>query len=457
VWDTTTPPPTRLRRHPGAAPRLAGRRRCRPGRGSRDPHQWHTGAWRQWYAALRAEAAVLADGGRRRQRPRRPRPDQAAPADPRHRERQPHRLCHSRPDRSVCPRAGGRASRARVCRHRLKVDPVSPGRLPVLVATPLLSERVVELGRRGRKRHPAVEDEYWKLVLEGVGTVEACRQVGIGRKTGDRWRAERGGLPPLRLGEADRTGRYLSQLERQRIATLRDRGVGVREIARRLGRSPSTVSRELRRNLRPHDGGVYDGDLAHARARERARRNRAGRLSVDHDLRQVVQDKLELEWSPEQIAAWLRLTYPDRSSWHVCHETIYQAIYHGGHAGLSRQLTKRLRTGRPLRKRRRRANQRTPRFIAPVALVDRRPAVVETPGHGSGSENWRETGRLAAEAVRRLYRVSAAAGSLSALSMASRRRAVVWCRAPGSRRAPRLRRSARPGLVDRPGSAGSPL
>jgi IS30 family transposase len=89
----------------------------------------------------------------------------------------------------------------------------------------------------------------------------------------------------------------------------------MREIARRLGRSPSTVSRELRRNVRPHDGGVYDADLAHARARERARRNRAGRLAVDQELRQVVQDKLELEWSPEQIAAWLRLTYPDRLGW----------------------------------------------------------------------------------------------------------------------------------------------
>jgi IS30 family transposase len=283
----------------------------------------------------------------------------------------------------------------------------------------------VELGRRGRKRQLAVEDEYWKLILEGVGTVEACRQVGIGRKTGYRWRAERGGLPPLRLGEADRTGRYLSQLERQRIATLRDRGVGVREIARRLGRSPSTVSRELRRNLRPQDGGVYDGDLAHARARERARRNRAGRLAVDHDLRQVVQDKLELEWSPEQIAAWLRLTYPDRSSWHVCHETIYQAIYHGGHAGLSRQLTTRLRTGRPLRKRRRRANERTPRFIAPAALIDRRPTVVETRTRLGDWEGDLITGRVNQSAI----------GTL--VDRASRYVKLVHL--PGGRSAPALR------------------
>ncbi|HEY0539014.1 MAG TPA: helix-turn-helix domain-containing protein, partial [Actinoallomurus sp.] len=72
-----------------------------------------------------------------------------------------------------------------------------------------------------------------------------------GRKTGYRWRAENGGLPPARLTESARAGRYLSLLERQRIATLRDRGFGVREIARRLGRSASTISRELRRHLRP--------------------------------------------------------------------------------------------------------------------------------------------------------------------------------------------------------------
>ena len=96
----------------------------------------------------------------------------------------------------------------------------------------------------------------------------------------------------------------------------------MREVARRLGRSPSTVSRELRRNLRPHDRGIYDGDLAHARTRGRARRARRPRLSREPELRRIVQDKLELEWSPEQIAAHLRQAYPDRPAWHLCHETI---------------------------------------------------------------------------------------------------------------------------------------
>ena len=128
------------------------------------------------------------------------------------------------------------------------------------------------MGRRGRKRQLDLESEYWKLLRSGVGAVAACKLLGIGRKTGYRWRAENGGLPPGRLVESARSGRYLSLLKRQRIATLRDRGLGVREIARRLCRSASTISRELRRHLRPHDRGIYDGDLAHARARERLRR-----------------------------------------------------------------------------------------------------------------------------------------------------------------------------------------
>jgi ParB-like chromosome segregation protein Spo0J len=131
-----------------------------------------------------------------------------------------------------------------------------------------------------------------------VRTVAACKLLGIGRKSGYRWRAENGGLSPARLTESARSGRYLSLLEGQRIATLRDRGFGGREIARRLGRSASTISRELRRHLRPYDRGIYDGDLAHARAREGLRRPRRALLSREPELRQIVQDMLKQEWSP---------------------------------------------------------------------------------------------------------------------------------------------------------------
>ena len=177
--------------------------------------------------------------------------------------------------------------------------------------------RGVDVAERGRKRRLGIEDAYWRLILDGIGTVEACRRVGVGRKTGYRWRAERGGSPPTRVIETVRGKRYLSQFERQRIATLRQQGLGVREIAGRLERAPSTISRELRRNVAPHDGGVYDSDLAHARARERASRRRVALLAADDELRAMVQDKLELEWSPEQISVWLRLEHPDATRWHL--------------------------------------------------------------------------------------------------------------------------------------------
>ena len=131
-----------------------------------------------------------------------------------------------------------------------------------------------------------------------------------------------------RLAEEVRSNRYLSLLERQRIAALHAQGVGVREVARRLDRSPSTVSRELRRNTAKHDRG-YDAPLAHARARARCARPGRTRLSTDLEPRAVVQAKLEVEWSLEQIAAHLRSEFPDRPGWHLCHESIYQALYRG--------------------------------------------------------------------------------------------------------------------------------
>lgn len=233
------------------------------------------------------------------------------------------------------------------------------------------------MARPGRKRRLILEDEYWRLIQCGVGTKEACRRLGIGRKTGFRWRTERGGLPPVRLDEDRRSGRYLSLMDRHRIATLRARGESVRAIARALGRAPSTISRELRRNTAAHDRAGYDGDLAHARTLTRATRTKPGKFQMDEELRIVVQERLGMDWSPEQVAAWLRMEHPDRPAWHVCHETIYQGLYLPGKSGLSRELTKRLRTGRAMRMCRRRPQARTPRFRVPSMLIDERPQVVD--------------------------------------------------------------------------------
>ena len=83
-----------------------------------------------------------------------------------------------------------------------------------------------------------------------------------------------------------------------------------------------------------------------------------------------MKDKLEDTWSPQQISAWLRTEHPDRPEWHVCHETIYQALYHGGPRGLSRQYTAKLRTGRPLRKRRRRSDEQQTGDASRLTLLE---------------------------------------------------------------------------------------
>jgi IS30 family transposase len=116
--------------------------------------------------------------------------------------------------------------------------------------------------------------------------------------------------------------------------------------------------------------------LAHSRARAREARPGRSRLANDLELRGEVQRKLEIEWSPEQIAAHLRVTFPDRQGWHLCHEAIYQALYRGARGGLNRRLTKRLRTGRPLRKRRRRPDERRSRFVVPHQRIENRPAII---------------------------------------------------------------------------------
>jgi IS30 family transposase len=207
--------------------------------------------------------------------------------------------------------------------------------------------------------------------------------VGLTRTTGIRWFSEAGGMPPIDLAEPSR--RLLSISEREEIAVLRGH-VSAREIARRLQRAPSTIIRELRRNSPRH--GQYRAVLAQARADHRAERPKPSKLARCDELRAYVQEKLggAGRWSPEQISRRIRVDFPDDVRMRISHEAIYQALYVQGRGGLKRELTACLRTGRALRKPRRRVDHRQMR-IKDMVMISERPAEVAdraVPGHWEG-------------------------------------------------------------------------
>ena len=257
------------------------------------------------------------------------------------------------------------------------------------------------MGWRGPGALPQVEkrEQYARLIAQGYNNSEACRIVGINRRTGKRWRhgrtiTTRDGRK-LHYAAVVTTGavrrevspRYLSEDERVQIADLRQGGAGVRAIAERLGRSPSTVSRELRRNRDP-GSGRYRPFTAHKLAAQRRARPRAGKIARDEALRQVVQDRLEKRWSPQQISRALRAEFPGEAARHVVHETIYQAVYRPELGGLSRELPARvLRTGRRRRRPHRRPGERRPNPITAMTMIGQRPAGAAArsePGHWEG-------------------------------------------------------------------------
>ncbi len=168
------------------------------------------------------------------------------------------------------------------------------------------------------------------LIAQGLGNSEACRVVGIDRKTGNRWRYGRkvrnsaGALviyPPVKIIESrPRSPRYLSEQERIRIADLLAAKVSVRGIAEELGPAPSTISREIRRNRDP-DGRYRPHHAEHA-ARCRACRPRTRRIAGDEVLGEAVQRLLSKRWSPEQVAHELRVLFADQPLRWLCKETI---------------------------------------------------------------------------------------------------------------------------------------
>jgi IS30 family transposase len=177
----------------------------------------------------------------------------------------------------------------------------------------------------------------------------------------------------------------LTLAEREEISRGMALGQSIRSIAGYLGRSPSTVSREIKRNGGPVRYRAAGGDK---RAWAVARRPKACKLATHPRLCRVVARKLERNWSPEQIAGWLKRRFPDNSAWHVSHETIYRSLFVQARGVLKRELLAHLRSRRPLRRSRHASAKADGRGQIPnmVSIRDR-PASVEdraVPGHWEG-------------------------------------------------------------------------
>ena len=274
----------------------------------------------------------------------------------------------------------------------------SPGRPPV-----------------GRREH---RERFWEGIAGGLSSEDAGVAAGVSAAVGSRWFRENGGMAPFVFVSV--SGRYLSFVEREEIALLHARDCGVREIARRLGRAPSTISRELRRNAATRGGGLeYRATTAQWHSDRRASRPKVAKLAENDALRHYVQDRLggiiarpdgELvpgpqvrwvgrrhgprkdrrwatSWSPEQISNRLRVDFPHNESMRISHEAIYQALYVQGRGALKRELVACLRTGRALRVPRARTRQRGRKFVSPEIMISQRPAEADdraVPGHWEG-------------------------------------------------------------------------
>jgi IS30 family transposase len=225
---------------------------------------------------------------------------------------------------------------------------------------------------------------FWRAVRSGEPTERAASLAGVSRQHAGVWFVEAGGMSPIELVEL--SGRYLSADERETIGLETAAGRGVREVARLIGRHPSTVSRELRRNVSVRRPRVYRPRTAQDKAERRACRPKTSKLAGSPRLREEVQRRLtEEEHSPEQIAASLRREFPDDPSMWVSHESIYRSLYVQGRGELRRELTKCLRTGRAIRRPRRRTDRRG--SIPNMVMISERPAEVTdraVPGHWEG-------------------------------------------------------------------------
>lgn len=241
----------------------------------------------------------------------------------------------------------------------------------------------------GRSRTPrSVEDRFWVAWTQGLGLQAASQAAGVSERTVQKWVRQRGGVKPAPKS----SGSDLTLEERIRIQAGIVAGHSNACIARAIGRTPGTVSRELRRNQRPSDIGPanrrrgYNALKAQERADDQRRRPKTRKLDENPVLHRYVQRKLKRRWSPEQISARLRLLHGKDPDMTISHEAIYQALYVNSAGGLKRELKATLRTGRTLRKPRRQAARRTTRIKDMTPIVDRPQEALgrAVPGHWEG-------------------------------------------------------------------------
>lgn len=266
-----------------------------------------------------------------------------------------------------------------------------------------------------RREH---QEQFWREIARGVPSEKAAVLIGLSTAVGNRWFRQNGGMPPHTFKPL--SGRYLSFAEREEIAILNAQQQGVRAIARELGRSPSTISRELRRNAATRSGGMdYRATNAQWHADRRAMRPKVSKLAANNALCAYVQDRLAgvittpdgvvrgpkvcswngrrhgrrqdrrwaISWSPEQISNRLQVDFPDDASMRISHEAIYQALYVQGRGALKRELVACLRTGRALRVPRARRRNKGQHFVSPELMISERPSEAEdraVPGHWEG-------------------------------------------------------------------------
>jgi transposase, IS30 family len=234
----------------------------------------------------------------------------------------------------------------------------------------------------GRGVSPARVRLVADQLAAGLNPVQAARAAGVSKSFAYVLHHKMGGVyrPP---GTAC-SDRYLDREERYEIARLREAGLPMRQIAARLGRAPSTISRELARNAAPRTGG-YQPERADRLAWERQRRPKPSKLSGRPVLRAAVQQLLDLRYSPEQASGRLTVLHPDDPAMRVSHETIYQSIYVYPRGELRRELKACLRTGREIRRRRGRREIRGK--IVDAVPIGQRPPEAEgrlVPGHHEG-------------------------------------------------------------------------